>query len=103
MRGTGSHHTNKATSEGHNSHASADGLDEDIFDWGKRQFEMSREGLEGAEAHQAGGHGHGADPAGLEAEVHIGEADDQTNQQTSEHPTYGEAGATDRDVIGAGA
>ncbi len=56
---------------------------------------MPGQKLEKAEAHQAGGHRHSTDPAGLEAEVHVGKADNQANQKSHKDASQREALALD--------
>lgn len=59
---------------------------------------MGAQQAEDAEAEERRRHGHGADPAGLQAKVHVGEADDEADGEADEEAAEGEGLAGDRGV-----
>lgn len=91
----GTYYTDKSAAKWHNGHASSHSLHEDILDRTEWESQVPRQDLEYAETHQASRHSHGAHPTRLQSKIHVGEANDQADQQADCNTTKGEAAAVD--------
>jgi hypothetical protein len=85
------HNTNKATAQGHDGHSAGHALQEYILYRRKGEAKVPSEELKDTESHETGWHGHNGHPSRLQSKVHIGEADDGSNAQSSQNGPHGEA------------
>lgn len=93
--------SHEAATQRHRPHGSGHGLYEDVLNWVEREGEVPGQDLEDGEADEGRGHGHGADPPGLEAEVGVGEGDQAADDQADEERARREAlGRGDRGSLG---